>query len=141
MKILFVCRGNVGRSQIAEGIFNNLCKGKHTATSAGTVVVQDGADMEGQKVKDRDMQIVVVMQEIGIDISQNVRNQLKPEYIQEADKAIVMAEIETIPDYLKESEKAIFWEVADIKDQSLEFARNVRNKIELMVSDFVKTLD
>ena len=34
MKVLFVCNGNVGRSQAAEAYFNRLSK-KNTAISAG----------------------------------------------------------------------------------------------------------
>ncbi|MCL5101750.1 MAG: hypothetical protein M1544_00105 [Candidatus Marsarchaeota archaeon] len=35
MKVLFVCKANVGRSQMAEAIFNKLAKGMAVATSAG----------------------------------------------------------------------------------------------------------
>ena len=46
MKILFVCKGNVGRSQMATALFNKMSKIK--ASSAGTNVKED----EGQKIKE-----------------------------------------------------------------------------------------
>ena len=36
MNVLFVCNGNVSRSQVAETLFNHLSE--HQATSAGTAV-------------------------------------------------------------------------------------------------------
>lgn len=135
MKVLFICVGNVGRSQMAEAIFNNLFKGMHTAISAGTQVSK-----ENQKIKDRDPNIVAVMKEIGIDVSENMRNQLTPEILREADEVVVMAEKETIPDYLNQNKKAIFWKVADPKGQTLEFAREVRDQIQALVNDFIITL-
>ena len=36
INVLFVCNGNVSRSQVAETIFNHLSE--HQATSAGTAV-------------------------------------------------------------------------------------------------------
>ncbi len=52
MKILFVCKANNGRSQLAEAIFNKLVEGKHQATSAGTKVVREDSNKEGQKISD-----------------------------------------------------------------------------------------
>src|SRR3989344_5808999 len=44
MKILFVCRGNVGRSQMAEALFSNYSN--HKVYSAGTKVYEN----EGEKI-------------------------------------------------------------------------------------------
>lgn len=126
---------------MAEAIFNDLVKGKHLGVSSGTLVIKNGINKEGEKVKDRDMHIVEVMKEIGIDVADNSRSQLIPRHVEEADKIIVMAEHENIPDYLKQSKKAIFWEVSDPKDQSLEFARDVRTHLQTLIKDFIKTLD
>ena len=83
MKIIFVCKANHGRSQLAEALFNNLAKGKHTAFSAGTKVIREDANREGQIISDPN--IITVMKEVGLDVSQNVRNQFTPEMLKEAE--------------------------------------------------------
>lgn len=140
--VLFVCRGNVGRSQMAEALFNTLSKGKDVAISAGTRVVREGSNKEGQKLKYKSgaEEAIVALQEIGIDASENVRNQLTPEMLAEADKVIVMAQPETIPEYLAKSNKAIYWNVPDPHGQSLEFTRKVRNQLQDLVGELIKEL-
>jgi len=136
MKILFICGGNVARSQMAEAFFNSAANGKHTASSCGTKVTV----REGQKLKDKDMNIVTAMQEIGIDVSNYERKRFTPEAFETADKVIVMVPSENIPDYFNKNTKVIFWEVPDPFQQSLEFARNVRDRIAGLVNDFTTQL-
>ena len=138
MKIVFVCKANHGRSQLAEALFNNLSKGKHTAISAGTKIIREGVNREGQAILDPN--VITVMKEVGIDVSENVRNQFTPEMLKEADKVVVMAEPENTPLYLSESEKAIFWNVPDTYNQNVEFVRSVRDKIKILVSDLIAKL-
>jgi arsenate reductase len=145
MKILFVCKGNIGRSQIAEGLFNSLTDGKHVATSAGLTVTKDDSNNEGQKIIDRDENIITVMKEIGLDVSKNVRNQLTPEMLGSADRVVVMAPPEVIPEYLKQSRKVVFWDVPDPADLPwghirLEFTRDVRRQLEVLTNNLYKTL-
>ena len=111
MKIVFVCKANHGRSQLAEALFNNLAKGKHTAISAGTKVIREDVNKEGQTISDPN--IIAVMKEMGIDVSKNVRNQFTPEMLNIADKVIVMSEPENTPSFLSQSNKAVFWAVPD----------------------------
>lgn len=47
LDVLFVCRANLGRSQMAQAMFNRLSK--HQSTSAGTMVLE----MDGQTVAKR----------------------------------------------------------------------------------------
>jgi protein-tyrosine-phosphatase len=138
MKILFICKANHGRSQLAEAIFNKLSEGKHQAVSAGTKVTREDSNKEGQRISDTN--IITVMKEIGIDVSENVRNQVTEEMVKEVDKIIVMSEPENTPEYLKTSDKAIFWEVSDPYNKSLEFVRDIRNQLQVLISAFIKTL-
>jgi arsenate reductase len=143
MKVLFICRGNVGRSQVAEAIFTKLAKNQHSATSAGTRVRdKEGNSREGTKLKDIGgaEKVLIALKEIGIDASENVSNQLNPELLDNADIAIVMAEKETIPDYLSKSNKCAYWDIVDMKDQSLEDVRIGRDKIYALSEKLVKTL-
>lgn len=67
MKVLFVCRGNVGRSQMAAEFYNDLKPGD--AASAGTTV-----DLPGQKLKHRSgaNEVVSAMREKGLDVGENL---------------------------------------------------------------------
>jgi arsenate reductase (thioredoxin) len=143
MKVLFICRGNVARSQFGEIFLNKLTEGKHTAISAGTVVAnKEGNSKDGQKFKDLSgaEPVVEVMKEVGIDILEKARYQLTPTMVDEADKIIVMAEKESIPDYLSKSDKVVTWNVEDPKGKSLEFTRNIRDQVLSLVVDLVKKL-
>lgn len=63
-KVLFICEGNVGRSQIAEAYFN-----KH---SRDAVAVSAGLDDVGAKYNWRPREdIVAVMKEDGFDVADN----------------------------------------------------------------------
>ena len=48
MKVLFICKANVGRSQMAEAIFNNFTMGKASAISAGV----DPGSYEGKMIEE-----------------------------------------------------------------------------------------
>jgi arsenate reductase len=136
MKILFICRGNIARSQMAEAIFNNMMDGVLRSTSAGTLV---GEDRDGYLLKDTAgaENVIESMNEIGIDVSNYMRTQLTPEMLDECDWAIVMAEPETIPDYLNKSDKAIIWEVEDPKGMDLEETSEIRDQIESLVDGLI----
>ena len=74
MTILFVCVHNAGRSQMAEGSFNQLAEGRARAISAGT----DPADSI-------DPTVAGAMREVGIDISDQRPKVLTPRMIGQAD--------------------------------------------------------
>ena len=138
MKILFICAGNVGRSQMAEAIFNNLSDGKSMADSAGTKVVREDSNREGQKIKDKDMNIVNSMQEIGLDVSDYKRKQLTLKMFDEADIVIVINPSENIPEYVQLDKKTIFWEVPDPYNEDLEFTRKVRDQLQSIIPNFIR---
>lgn len=139
MKILFVCRRNHGRSQLAEALFEKFAKGKHQVSSVGTEVIREGANREGEKISDQ--QIIAAMKELGIDISEKVRNQLTPQMVEEADYIIVTAQPESIPDYLKQSPKAIFWEIKDTGEIPYDEVKIIRDQLKTLIKKFIQTLD
>jgi len=117
MAILFVCRGNMFRSQAAEAFFNQTYQkfghpmSKFLVESCVTWVKKE--DLEGRKLKSFPEleQFLEVMKEKGIDISENVCKPIMPELVNWVDKIIVMAEKSECPDYLLESSKVSFWDV------------------------------
>ncbi len=136
MRVLFVCRANVGRSQMAEVLFNKLTG--LNSKSAGTKV-----DVEGQKIVDKGLlvePVVRFMKKEGIDVSENTRTGLTPEMLENFDKVIVMAEPETIPDYLKNSSKTEFWEIEDPKGMDDEGYEKIISQLKKNIERLGKSL-
>ena len=127
-KVLFVCRGNVGRSQAAEALYNHIYPNQ--ASSAGTAV-----DIPGQKLRDRPgaRNVVKSMKKIGIDIANRELTQLTEEMLNDFDEVVVMAEPDTIPNYLKENPKFVFWDVDDMKGKDLEETIKLRDQIKQLI--------
>lgn len=143
MKILFVCRGNVGRSQIAEALFNNLSK-NHKAISVGTKVFdKEGNSVEGEKLQDRESvkHIVAVMDEVELDVRLAERNQITEQAVQDSDLIVVMAEKETLPNYVLESNKVRYWDIGDPKNQALEEVRVTRDTLNNLVKELVTEIE
>lgn len=132
MDVLFICRANVGRSQMAPAFFNKLSK-KHKAVGAGTHV----DNHEGEPLHPF---VVQCMSEVSYDLSENTRKQLTPEMVKKADKIIVMTEKENLPDYVDLS-KVVFWEIDDAKNESLEFHRQIRDQIKSLVKKLVNEIE
>lgn len=135
MKVLFVCRSNVGRSQMAMEFYNQLCPGD--ATSAGTMV-----DIPGQKLKERGpaVEVVLAMKELGIDMSENIRRQLKPDMLTQYDKVVVLAEPESIPEYLRKAPNVEIWDVEDARGKTVEQAKVIRDQIKEKVEELAKRI-
>ncbi len=142
MKILFICRGNVGRSQMAAALFSKFVPGYEVISAGTRVVDKEGNSRDGQKLKDLPAAeyVIACMAEEGVDVRENVRRQLTPEMVAGADKIIVMAEPETIPDYLKGSPNAEYWDVIDPKGESLEMHKRIKEEIKEKLSELMKSL-
>lgn len=144
IKILFVCRANVGRSQMAEVVFNTLSKGSHKVMSAGTSV-SNGKDSseDGKRIQYGTLSspIMESLAEINIRLKEATANQLTQKMIEEADIIISMAELENEPDYLRQSNKYEHWDVADPKKLSLEETNIIRDDIVNRVNSLIARID
>lgn len=136
MKILFVCGANVGRSQIAESYFNKFSK-KHKAISAGEHTSMK--EYNGEKLKVFAMDIVGIMKEEGIDISEKVTKQLTKEMIDSCDKIIVLGERENLPDYIDKS-KVAFWSIPDLNHMPHKIQQEYRDRIKKLVLKLIKEI-
>jgi arsenate reductase (thioredoxin) len=136
-KILFVCRGNVGRSQIAEALLKKIAGDAYEITSAGTKL--SGSEQPIGELAPAINEVVEVMKEAGVDVSQNIRTQVTKEMADASDKVVlVVDDDDPIPDYLLNNPKVIRWDVLDPKGQTLEFTRSVRDQIDGFVNEMVE---
>jgi protein-tyrosine-phosphatase len=138
MKILTICRANIGRSQILAGLLEKAFP-HHTIISAGTKVISSttGESRHGTYLKDTSGadKVLEVLKEEGIDWSGAVRTQLSPELLEGIDRVIVMSEPEHIPKYLSEHPKMVYWEITDLKGTPVEFHREIREKLKKLVEE------
>ncbi|MFA5773245.1 MAG: low molecular weight phosphatase family protein [Candidatus Paceibacterota bacterium] len=128
MKILFICHGNVGRSQIAEGYYNAFTHSSD-ASSAG---VDPTTPARWQTLAP---EILEVMKEESIDLSSKKAKLVTEEMVMASDKIIVLCKKEDCPDFLLKQKHSMvsFWKIEDPFKTSLENLRLIRDKIKLKV--------
>lgn len=137
MKILFICKNNQFRSQMAAAIYNQIT-GTEDADSAGTYVgsvdVPEGAVIEKYF---RTPDFFELMEENGMSIRGNRTKKLLPEMIESASIVVSMAEEPFIPDFLHDSEKVIWWEVENplfaTRDVSEKIYTKIKNSVEQLI--------
>ncbi len=127
-EVLFVCEGNIGRSQMAEGFYKHL-KGTDSAASAGITDV--GAKYNFAPRED----IILAMKEKGVDISGQKVKQMTDEMLDNAQEVVVLCDPKLFPPTNKSS--VIFREVPDPFETSMDGVREIRDKIEKIVLELV----
>jgi len=137
MKVVFICNANVGRSQVAEALFNQLSS--EPATSAGTVAdeIVERTKPASRSLKDAGSSAITYMSEQGVDVSEQVRDQLTLAMVQEADKVIVMADEDNWPDYLRNTDKVVVWTIEDTRGMGTDSARPLYDEIKRRVQELV----
>ncbi|MBU2565145.1 MAG: arsenate reductase ArsC [Candidatus Thermoplasmatota archaeon] len=132
--VLFVCKENACRSQMAEVIFNRLAIKYGTemrAISAGTKPI----DVVNQKA-------IETMKEIGINISIQKPKLLTQETINKMSIIITMGCMDGCPVTTKE--KTIYWDIDDPVGKPIEMFRKVRDELiyrikKLLIEQGMKT--
>jgi arsenate reductase len=126
-RVLFVCVGNSGRSQMAEALFNHSCGGS-SAISAGT-----------RPATSVSRTAIAAMAELHIDISAQRPKLLTQQMIQQADRIITMGRdvAESYPAGFHASED---WGLEDPQGQPLEKVRLIRDQIQERVLSLLAEL-
>ncbi len=127
-KILFVCVENVGRSQMAEGFLRKYAP-KFDVMSAGT-----------QPKSELNSNVVKVMHEIGIDITNQKPKEFTNEMISQSISVNMgCMDSEFCPAlFMKDM---IDWNISDPKDKDLNQIREIRDQIKNEVLDLIKNLE
>jgi protein-tyrosine-phosphatase len=123
--VIFACVHNAGRSQMAAAFFNQGANpAKARALSAGT----DPGDRVHPEV-------VAVMNEVGIDLSQARPRRLTTDLAQEAQLLITMGCGDACP--LVPGARRDDWPLDDPKGRRLEDVRRIRDEIRLRVEHLI----
>jgi protein-tyrosine-phosphatase len=130
-KILFVCSGNVGRSQMAEAFYNHYTKSKN-ASSAGI------SRSTPRLYPNLPLEIFQVMKEEGIDVSEQMAKTLTKGMVDNADRIFVMCEREICPDFLLNSRKTAFWQIEDPHKMGMGDIRKVRDEVKSKVISIIQ---
>ena len=127
-KVLFICVGNAGRSQMAEAFLNTLAVGKVFAMSAGT--------MPAERV---DPIVIELMKEEGIDISDSKPRHLMADMLEDVDRVITMGcgVEEACPAVRVPSED---WGLPDPSGKSKEEIRKIRDEIKGRVAKLLQEI-
>jgi arsenate reductase len=127
---LFVCLHNAGRSQMSAALFERAAEGRHRALSAGTL-----ADPNGHVYPE----VIEVMREFGIDLSERRPETLTDDLAQQADLVVTMGCGDTCP--FIPGKRYIDWDLADPKGRPLAKVRATRDDISRRVDALVAELD
>jgi arsenate reductase (thioredoxin) len=128
--ILFVCIENAGRSQIAEGFFNQKYAPKgYRAISAGT-----------RPVSQINPLAVQAMSEVGIDISNQKSKIITEDMIKGSAKSVNMGCLERSECPLLFINNVIDWGLEDPKGKPIEKVREIRDEIDRRVREIAQSL-
>jgi len=139
VKVLFICKGNYFRSQMAETIYNCLTN-SHDAFSAGTYV---GApdEPEGQLLSDlfkNDSSFFEVMESHGMNLRNNLTKKLLPEMLDQYDVVVSMAEEPFIPEFLKNNRRVIWWDIKNPNPAPPGFFKSTYDKLDELIRELIK---
>jgi arsenate reductase (thioredoxin) len=130
--ILYICDGNVARSQEAETFTNELGKGNYSASSAGT---------DPKVGKQIDPMVISVMQELGYDMAKSFRKPIDEQVVSKADLIISFKNADELPESVRSRKNVRYWTITDPRGQSIEVHRETRDIIKAGVEALLKEND
>jgi len=127
MTILFLCRQNAGRSQMAQAFFERSAP-EHAAISAGS-----------HPAPSVHPSVVQVMKEVGIDLSAKAPRRVDQAMLDRADHVISMGcDDPAVCDY--PGRKVEDWSLEDPSNKPIEDVRRIRDLIRARVDALVERL-
>jgi arsenate reductase len=126
-EVLFVCVQNAGRSQMAAALLARQSQGRVHSRSAGS------------RPSDRiHEEVLMAMQELGIDLSEEYPKPLTPEVIKAADVVVTMGCGDECPVF--PGRTYLDWDLPDPSGQPLAKVRAVRDEISRRVDALIDEL-
>ncbi len=128
-KVMFVCKRNSRRSQMAEGFARTLGEGKIVVNSSGL------------SASEVDPITVEVMAEVGIDISSQTSKPLSDFNSEEYDVVISLCGCGVnLPEAWVIREVFEDWQLDDPEGEDIEVFRSVRNQVKERVAKLIESL-
>jgi arsenate reductase len=125
--VLFVCLHNAGRSQMSQALFERAAGSRHAAASAGTT--------PAERVHP---EVVEVMRELGIDLSDRVPRRLTDELARWAGVVVTMGCGDACP-YIPGT-RFVDWDLPDPKGRSVDEVRAIRDDIAARIDGLLDEL-
>ncbi|MBC3842114.1 arsenate reductase ArsC [Streptacidiphilus sp. 4-A2] len=126
-RVLFVCTGNAGRSQLAAGLLAHAAKGRLQVSSAGTRPAGVLDDF-----------VTEVLAEVGADLPEAFPKPLTEEVVAAADIVVTMGCGDACP--IPAGRRYLDWPVLDPHGKPLDTVRAIRDEIAHRVADLVAEL-
>ncbi len=126
--VLFVCLHNAGRSQMSQALFERAADGRHAALSAGTTPAEHVHP-----------QVIEVMCELGIDVSDRRPRLLTRELAEQADVVVTMGCGDECP-YIP-GKRYLDWDLPDPNGKPLAEVRATREEIARLTRVLVDELN
>ena len=127
-RVLFVCLHNAGRSQMSQALFAAAADGRHEGRSAGT--------SPGDRVHP---EVVDVMRELGMDLSDRTPRELDMGLAEWADVVVTMGCGDACP-YIP-GKRYLDWDLPDPAGLTTDEVRAIRDDLARRVGALVAELD
>ena len=137
MRILFVCRGNVARSQMAEAIYNKLTN-TSDANSAGTRVEKPGETLSERKKRIGKSPVFDVMTDNGLSPADKQQTRLTQDMLSQYDVIVSMASKKYTPEWLSSEPNYVYWKINDPKARGYAYTNGARLRIEARIREMLE---
>ena len=126
-EVLFVCRRNAGRSQMAAALLERRAGGRVRVRSAGS-----------EPANDVHPNVRAAMAEVGMDLADAAPKRLEDGAVRAADVVVTMGCGDACPVY--PGKRYEDWELDDPAGKTLEETRRIRNEIDERVRRLLERL-
>ena len=137
MKVLFICKNNQFRSQMAAAIYNKLTRTTNAFSAGSYVGVSENQDDASIEQFFRTPDFFELMEEKGMNVRRNRTRKLSPELLAQADIVVSMAEEPFIPGFLRDNKKVIWWNVDNPSFATREVSEKTYAQILKLVENLV----
>jgi len=126
-QVLFVCVHNAGRSQMAAALLDRYAEGHVRVRSAGSTPANE-----------INLAVIAVMEEVGIDLSQELPKPLSTEAVEDADVVVTMGCGDACPVF--PGKRYLDWDLPDPSGLPVAEVRPIRDRIDTLVRELLGTL-
>lgn len=137
VRILVICRQNVGRSQMAEG-FLRSCSFSRLRIVVMSAGLKNIDKMKSKHHNHPHPDVIRVMREVGVDVSKQTIDKVNPIMAERATKILVLCDKKFLPEFCNSyQDKIIYKPIEDPYHAGMDLPtlRKVRDNIECITED------